>query len=260
MTDQVAAGTTIYDHPLYYDILFGWDRTPEADFYEAVLQRAGVTRSDAVLEVACGSGQVARLLARRGWRVCGLDLREGMVAFLAEQARAEGLAIEARTGDMTVAFADGSEFAAAYNPMSSFRLLHDDAAVAAHLDAMAHALRPGGIYVLDMEFLGAADTPAITTDEDWEMERDGVTVRAEDEAVRVFDGGRFLTLPWGEEVHLRGYTSEAFVARVEASGRFAIDSWHPEAGRNGEGVSLFDIDHRAGSPVVGRAMVVLRRR
>jgi hypothetical protein len=32
----------IYDHPLYYDILFGWDRSREADFYHRMFERCGI--------------------------------------------------------------------------------------------------------------------------------------------------------------------------------------------------------------------------
>jgi hypothetical protein len=60
-------------------------------------------------------------------------------------------------------FSTTVKFAAAYNPMSSFRLLQSDVAVDLHLRSMAAALRPSGVYVLDMDFLSSADEPAITT-------------------------------------------------------------------------------------------------
>jgi len=68
-------------------------------------------------------------------------------------------------------FVTAVKFAAAYNPMSSFRLLQSDTAAEMHLRTMAAALQPGGVYVLDMTFLSNADEPAITTDESWEMTR-----------------------------------------------------------------------------------------
>ena len=55
---------TIYDHPLYYDILFGWDRDAEAGFYTSLFATYGVVPGDRVLELACGTGQIARRLAR----------------------------------------------------------------------------------------------------------------------------------------------------------------------------------------------------
>ena len=124
---------------------------------------------------------------------------------------------------------------------------------------MAAVVRSGGIYVLDMDFAASAEEPVITTDESWEMTRGSVTVRAENDAVYVKDGGIELELAWGQEAHLRGYTATAFGQRVDAAVGFKIESWHPESSR-ATGVSEFSADDPAKGPVVGRAMVVLRRR
>ena len=249
---------TIYDYPLYYDILFSWDRTPEADFYEAALRRYGVAQHERVLEVACGPGRVARRLAQRGWPLTGIDNQPTMVAFLREQAAEEGVSIDAICADM-VSFTSSKSFGAAYNPLSSFRLLHEVGAVDAHLRVMATVLRPGGIYIVDMEFLRAETNEATTTDEEWEMTRGNVTVQATDAAVLVNDDGVRQTIAWGEEIHLLGYTAQALIDRVNANDSLSIEAWHPEAGRGDEGVSTFSVDEHAEPPAVGRTMVVLRR-
>jgi SAM-dependent methyltransferase len=245
---------TIYDHPLYYDILFGWDRSHEADFYARTLEHARVRGP--VLELACGTGQVALRLARRGWEVTGLDIRPSMLAFLARRAEQEGLRVETLCADMT-SFSVGTPFAAAYNPMSSFRLLPSDADALAHFDRVRAALEPGGVYVLDLAFVAEPGQAAITTDEAWEMERGGITVAADDAGVRVRDGERALTLSWGDEAHLRAYTVEQFSALVAAAPGLALESWHPERSR-ATGVSEFSSDPSASPPRDGRAMVVVR--
>jgi len=252
------APDTIYDHPLYYDILFGWDRSREADFYHAVLLRSGVAAGERILEVACGTGQVGLRLARRGWKVTGLDVRPAMIAFLRERAAMESVPIDALCADM-MAFEAASPFAAAYNPMSSFRLLERDAGVDAHLRSVAAALRPGAVYVLDIELSPSLEQPAPTTSESWEMTREGTTVRAENEAVHVSDGGVERVLAWGREGHLRAYTPASFARRIAASGAFQIASWHPEW-RGADGVGEFRVESEARSPGAGRGIVVLRRR
>lgn len=252
------ASETIYDHPLYYDILFGWDRSREAEFYHEVLLRNGIAPGERILEVACGTGQVGLRLARRGWSVTGLDVRPEMIAFLSERAAAEGVRIDTLRADMT-AFEVTSPFAAACNPMSSFRLLESDADVDAHLRCVAAALRPGAVYVLDLELSRSLEEPAPTTNESWEMAREGITVRAENESVQVVDGGAERVLAWGEEGHLRAYTPASFGKRVAASGAFGIESWHPES-RGANGVGEFRVDLESRSPGVGRGMAVLRRR
>ena len=181
-----------------------------------------------------------------------------MVAFLREQAAEEGVSIDAICADM-VGFTSSKSFGAAYNPLSSFRLLHEAGDVDAHLRVMASVLRPGGIYILDMEFLGAQTDEATTTAEEWEITRGNVTVQATNAAVLVNDDSVRHTIAWGEEIHLLGYTAQALIDRVSANGSFSIEAWHPEAGRGAEGVSQFSVDEHAELPAVGRTMVVLRR-
>jgi SAM-dependent methyltransferase len=249
--------STIYDHPLYYDILFDWDRSREAELYHQLFLRGGVAASEPVLEVACGTGLVARRLARRGWRVTGLDVRPGMLAFLRESAATEGARVETLCADMA-AFHTETRFGAAYNPLSSFRLLRDDAAAEAHLRRVAAALRPRGVYALDLEFLADAEEEAHTTDESWEHTRDGVTVRADDDAVRVDDRGARHVLAWGQGGHLRGYTPATFAARVAAAPELRVESWHAESGR-ATGVSEFPLEGSPAPPRSGRTVVLLRR-
>ena len=124
---------------------------------------------------------------------------------------------------------------------------------------MAAALQPGGVYVLDMDFLSSADEPAITTDESWEMTRGSVSVRATNDAVYVNHDGVEHWLAWGREAHLQGYTASAFAERVEASVDLRIESWHSESSR-ATGVSEFSVDDLAQAPAVGLTMVVLRRK
>ena len=249
---------TIYDHPRYYDILFGFDRSKEAEFYERTFARCGVARSERVLEVAAGPARVARLLAGRGWRVTALDYSAEMLALARREAAAEAVALEMLRADMT-AFPPEPGFAAAYNPISSFRLLHSDAEVDAHLRCMAATLRPGGVYVLDVAFVASEGEPSHTTDEGWEMTRGDVTVRGENDGVTVSEGGVQRRLAWGSAAHLRNYTWGGFAERLAACPDLAFESWHPERSR-ATGVSEFEDEGRAGRPGVGRAMLVLRRR
>jgi SAM-dependent methyltransferase len=250
------ASETIYDHPRFYDILFGFDRSHEADFYDGTFVRCGIARGEPILELGCGPARVGRLLARRGWRVFGLDRSAAMLTYARAEAAAEGIGLDTLCADMA-AFATARVFAAAYNPLSSYRLLHGDAEADAHLQCMAAALRPGGVYVLDLDLLASDEQPAVTTAEDWEMTRGGVSVRAENDAITVREAGAERRLAWGAEAHLRGYTASAFAARVAACPAFELESWHPESGR-ATGVSEFRLEPAAG-PVAGRIMVVLRK-
>src|SRR5262249_49923554 len=52
-----------------------------------------------VLDVACGAGQTALPLARKGCQVTGLDLAANLVEAARKRAQAEGLAIQFDEGD-----------------------------------------------------------------------------------------------------------------------------------------------------------------
>jgi len=250
---------SIYDYPEYYDILFGWDRDAEAGFYDAVFRDAGLVDGSRILEVACGTGQVAVRLARHGWQVTGLDISADMLAFLVAAATHAGVSVRTICADMAT-FTTDDAFDGAYSPMSSFRLLPDDEAALAHLSAMARALRPGGVYVMDMAFANRDLPKARPSVGEWTMTRDGVTVAAVDDVIRVDDpaaGGK-LTLDWGD-APLREYTCESFIRLVGDWGAYAMDAYYPVARTSEDGVGIFDVRCRKDPPLVGRAMVALRR-
>ena len=81
---------TIYDYPAYYDLLFSWNRDAEASFYDRVFALNGVGDNEPILEIAVGTGQIARRLARLGRTVTGLDVSSDMLRLLQQFSVAEG--------------------------------------------------------------------------------------------------------------------------------------------------------------------------
>ena len=55
------------------------------DFLEALLQARG-KHPQTVLDLACGTGSLSVLLAKRGYRVIGADMSEDMLAVASEKA------------------------------------------------------------------------------------------------------------------------------------------------------------------------------
>ncbi|MEM7019266.1 MAG: class I SAM-dependent methyltransferase [Pseudomonadota bacterium] len=242
---------SIYDYPLYYDILFGWDRTLEADFYSTTLKLYSIEPDDKVLEVGCGTGQIARKLAKRGWQMTGLDLSSEMTSFMIQCATTKQLTITAINDDMR--YFSEAGYDAAICPMSTVRLLQTDEDMLAHLQAMSSALRVNGIYILDIYL-----TPLEGEDEgdpdSWSMSRDSIEITANDEYIVVDDAGTKLKLGWGPE--LRSLTCQAFDALV-AQTAFSIISVHPETMR--ADLSVFTTENRQSTLLAGRNMVVLKR-
>jgi SAM-dependent methyltransferase len=73
------------------------------------IERLGLKPGDQVLDVACGTGNLALPAARAGARVTGIDIAPALVVQLAARAAAEGLTLEAREGDAeALPFADDS--------------------------------------------------------------------------------------------------------------------------------------------------------
>lgn len=112
----------------------------EADLglWEELAERCG----DPVLELGCGTGRVARRLARRGHRVIGLDRDRELVLELAERSR--GLPVEPLCAD-ALDFELAEPVGLALAPMQFLQLMrHPDSRLRC-LRRVAAALRPGGL-------------------------------------------------------------------------------------------------------------------
>ncbi len=175
-------GREFYHSPLYYHVAFDVNRKTETDFLEACFARYARGRVRSVVDIACGTGHHALRLARRGYRLTGLDLSVASIDFLRREAAAEGLPVTALIGDMTDFRLPGPADAAICMQDSQGHLLTNDALVA-HLRAVAANLRAGGVYVFDRLIPNRWATPGIRWR--WTRRRGGITVRT---TFRTLDG------------------------------------------------------------------------
>jgi 2-polyprenyl-3-methyl-5-hydroxy-6-metoxy-1,4-benzoquinol methylase len=73
------------------------------------LDRVGIPQDASLLDVACGSGQLALVAARRGARVTGVDIAANSIRAARDRAQAEGLAVQFDEGDAeALPYADAS--------------------------------------------------------------------------------------------------------------------------------------------------------
>lgn len=101
-----------------------------------------------LLDVGCGRGRHTRALARRDYRVTGIDLSGRALSTACERAREEGLSIAFRRQDMRRPM--GAEaFDGAVNFFSSFGYFKEEDGHQQAISAVAEALRPGGFFVQD---------------------------------------------------------------------------------------------------------------
>jgi SAM-dependent methyltransferase len=139
-----------YSYPGYYDIAFGvTNPAREVDFFEAAIREHARVPVRRVLEIACGTAPYLAEWHRRGYRYCGLDLSPAMLA--AARAKAAHLAIPAEFVESDMRAFD----AASVGPAQLAYVLLGSVYVGSnreflgHLDQVAAALPPGGLYLLD---------------------------------------------------------------------------------------------------------------
>ena len=73
------------------------------------LDRVGIPQGASLLDVACGSGQLALIAARRGVRVTGVDIAANSIRAARERAQAEALPAQFDEGDAeALPYADAS--------------------------------------------------------------------------------------------------------------------------------------------------------
>jgi SAM-dependent methyltransferase len=247
-----------YAQPMYYDILFGWDRSPEILFVDSVFQKHGLEVGAKILEVACGTGVAAIQLQALGWSTSGLDISQTMIRSFKERCRKIGRVIPALCADMTE-FEVEDAFDGAYCPLGSIGLLSNDEAMLKHLVTMGKNIVPGGLYLVDLGLNPTATAPCDLMAIEWVREHDGILVEAIDGRVRVDDPHRefYGSFEW-EDVPLE-YFWPHFESLVEGSKVFEIEAFYPESGHTEEGISLFDVHTEGTESNCDRAMVLLRR-
>ena len=139
----------------------------EVDFaLEALAPPSGAR----LLDVACGHGRHSLELARRGFRVTGIDLSEPSLALAREAAAAEELDVELVHSDMReIPFRD--EFDAAINLFTSFGYFETEHEDERALATIARSLKPGGALLL--ETINAATLLSVYRAESWSELEDG---------------------------------------------------------------------------------------
>ena len=128
------------------------DYAATVDFYEQILAREGVKPRTCV-DLACGTGSVTAILARRGYQVTGVDMSEEMLTEAAMKTmdmrnppmfscqRLERLRLP-RAVDMAVCALDSLDY------------ITDPADCAEAIRRAYRALNPGGIFIFDVNTPG----------------------------------------------------------------------------------------------------------
>lgn len=84
-----------------YDLLYqDRDYAAECDLLERVFQQYASQRVKTILDLGCGTGNHALLLAARGYSVVGVDRSEDMLGIARSKAKRQRLSIAFHQGDV----------------------------------------------------------------------------------------------------------------------------------------------------------------
>ena len=169
----MSTGLSIYDHPKYYDLIYGSDYKAELDFLEYCFNQYVPFPVDTVFEPACGTGRLLFRLAKLGYQVGGLDLNAKAIDFCNRRLERIGIEQRAVQGDMST-FQLAKPVDACFNTVNSFRHLLDEAGALGHLRSVQAALKPGGIYVLGIHLLPKGDSTC--NEEAWSARRGNLAI------------------------------------------------------------------------------------
>ncbi len=120
---------------------------------------------DEVLELGCGTGKLAVMLARQGVQVTGIDISPPMLAQASQRRQAEGLEERLALRDLSVVDLDRAFEAASFDGVVStlvFSELSDDE-IEYTLAECRRILRPGGKLLIADEVLPASAWGKVAT-------------------------------------------------------------------------------------------------
>ena len=158
----------------YHNLAASYDRLTNdvdygkiVDFYYEILEKENIKLRSAV-DLACGTGSVALLLAQKGLRVVGVDLSEEMLTVAAQRAQEADAFVQytcqslqemrlPRGVDLAVCALDGLDY------------ILDPADCAEAIRRVYKALNPGGIFIFDVntpEKLRAMDGQVFLDEDD----------------------------------------------------------------------------------------------
>jgi SAM-dependent methyltransferase len=138
--------------PAVYD---RWQKSYGKDFSELILPKLLSTirrhriSGDSLVDVACGTGSLALSMARRGWKVAGIDASQGMIDVAKKKFRDARLPATFLVEDMRD-FSLPAPVSLATSFFDGLNHLLEKEGLLSAFRAVSRSLVPGGWFVFDM--------------------------------------------------------------------------------------------------------------
>jgi SAM-dependent methyltransferase len=125
-----------------------WEWRDVAETWQPILTGQGALEPGRALDVGCGTGRDAVYLAKRGWRVTGVDFAEDALVKARQRAADEGVQVEWVQGD--VGRVDQLGLAAGYTLLYDFGCIQGlpDAARQGAADGLTRLAAPGASLLM----------------------------------------------------------------------------------------------------------------
>lgn len=135
----------VEDYMYFYSEMLTEERTArQVAAIDGLLKNTGPLK---ILDLACGFGRHANLLAQRGHQVLGIDLTPGFLEIARNGAAEYGVQVDYRQGDMRLIDFD-SEFDCVLLLFTAFGYFSDEQNQQV-MDRIARSLKPGGMALFD---------------------------------------------------------------------------------------------------------------
>ena len=197
---------------------------------------------DRLLDVCCGHGRHATVLAERGLRVTGFDLSAPFLQVAQERARELRVPLALSRADVRFFPFPSRVFDMAISMFTSFGYFEDERENARVLKEVARVIKPGSRYILDLANLDYVRSQPATSD--WEHEGTRVSTtytyhepsrRARTHRAAFFPDGREevyeSSVRMYEREEIEGMLQQAGLQVVTLYGSYTGEPLHPSRKR-----------------------------
>jgi ubiquinone/menaquinone biosynthesis C-methylase UbiE len=141
---------------VYDDLMTAVDYASWAGYIDQLIKRCGMGPGAGLLDIACGTGSLALLLAGKGYNVDGMDLSREMLKIATKKAKGMRVKAEFFEGDIK-----GFEVKNNYDVITccfdSVNYLSTPEELSACFGSVHKALKPGGVFIFDVNTIYALE-------------------------------------------------------------------------------------------------------